>query len=60
MRSGRGAVATAAALAMITGFQACGGGSNTRPSPAQERAAVRGAALAGPQPPAPKKPGDES
>jgi hypothetical protein len=49
---------------MITGFQACGGGSNTRPSPAQERAAVRGgwrvASLAGPQPPAPKKPGDES
>jgi hypothetical protein len=41
MRSGRGAVATVAALAMITGLAACGGGGNTRPSPAQDRAAVR-------------------
>jgi len=104
MRSGRGAVATFAALAIITGLAACGEGGNTRPSPAQDRAAVRGAlmtvstikvngdralaqvssgaknqkasndvvelvrergawrvaSLGGPQPPAPKKPGDES
>jgi hypothetical protein len=57
---------------MITGLAACGGAGNTRPSQAQDRAAVRGtlvkmeratethASLAGPQPPAPKKPGDES
>ena len=35
-------MATAAALAMITGLAACGGGGHTRPSPVQDRAAVRG------------------
>jgi hypothetical protein len=45
MVGGRGAVATAAALLMMVGIAACGGGQAKGPSPAQDRAAVRGTLL---------------
>ena len=47
MRVGRGPAATAAVLALALGVTACGGGSDRPkgPSPAQDRAAVRGTLL---------------
>ena len=47
MRVGRGPAATAAVLALALGVTACGGGSDKPkgPSPAQDRAAVRGTLL---------------
>jgi len=47
MRVGRGPAATAAVVALALGMSACGGGSDKPkgPSPAQDRAAVRGTLL---------------